>query len=293
MSDPVVCGVPDLKRAADPGLPPCRWRNNLVTYAQRIRVAGLSDEQVAATYARALRTWADAAPALVFAPVPWDVANLRAETGEIDGPGKAAAISTVACSFVQGRDTAEQTYDPQDITPDNFLSVAIHEVGHALGLQHSNDPGDIMYPTVRADAKLGPGDVREIRLRYGTPQPSPLPPDPAPPPPPQPPAPPAPQPLPTPVTPTPAPAPVPMLVPGQEVRGDLPAVFRLQGPQRAAQVVLRAIGPPSLTVFLSGPYATPSVQRGPQVLTRWLATPGVYEVRLAGQGAYRLLVRRA
>jgi hypothetical protein len=61
--------------------------------------------------------------------------------------------------------------------------VTRHESGHALGLPHSPDLGNVMYPYVSGDGELGPWDIAQIQARYGQPQ-SPTAPGPTIPPPP-------------------------------------------------------------------------------------------------------------
>ena len=47
-------------------------------------------------------------------------------------------------------------------------AIALHEVGHALGLSHSGDPRDVMAPLVRVDT-LSTSDRGTIKLLYSLP----------------------------------------------------------------------------------------------------------------------------
>ena len=104
----------------------------------------------------------------------------------------------------------------------DLFSVVLHELGHGLGLGHSDDPSNVMYAYYRGWQALSAGDIAAIRELYATrtasvpestptatpaPAPTPTPtPEPAPAPAP------APAPTPTPEStpaPTPAPAPAP------------------------------------------------------------------------------------
>ena len=59
------------------------------------------------------------------------------------------------------------TFDPkgQPLTPDDLRVMAMHEIGHLLGLDHSPDAGDLMYarPKVR---ELSPRDIATALLLY-------------------------------------------------------------------------------------------------------------------------------
>ena len=50
----------------------------------------------------------------------------------------------------------------------DLQTVILHENGHVLGLDHSNDTGAVMYPSYQqADCTLGQDDINGIRAIYG------------------------------------------------------------------------------------------------------------------------------
>lgn len=52
----------------------------------------------------------------------------------------------------------------------NLFQVAVHEIGHILGLYHSNDPSSVMYGyySFNPNFRMNTDDIRRIRALYGS-----------------------------------------------------------------------------------------------------------------------------
>jgi len=169
------CAMPEAAKAGT-----CKWPMLDVLYRQRLNLPGLTPADIDAAYRQACAAW-NAVCGIRLAPWPGAGAiNIDAASGHIDGNSGTLAYSYLPCNS-SASSCMGQLYDHDEPWEYNWLvEVAAHEVGHAIGLDHSTDPEALMYPYSHGGLVIAPqdDDIAQARKRYGMP---PAPPEPEPP----------------------------------------------------------------------------------------------------------------
>lgn len=139
----------------------------------------------------ALQAWENVANIDFVEVVDSATTQLRFGFDAIDGPQGTAGESSSRGSSDQFFDpnnerfsitTSEIRFDPADsgtpADPGSFFGIALHEIGHSIGLGHTNDTSTIMFPTITSLMTLGAGDINGAQAIYGAavnPNPDPVP----------------------------------------------------------------------------------------------------------------------
>ena len=122
---------------------------------------------------QALDRWAEAGVGVTFAEIPdsaeADIVIRWIDRFDIDRAGQTdltwdqfGRVRRATISLALHSTAGAALSDPA------LLSVAVHETGHAIGLPHSADSNDVMFPSTRTSA-LSERDVRTAQVLYQLP----------------------------------------------------------------------------------------------------------------------------
>lgn len=164
------------------------WSFATVSYAGGYQYdAQISDAAYQADIRRAFDTWEKVAGIDFVESVDSSSVGIRLGFDAIDGASKVVGearyqgvsdsnfiASSPRYSITKAEirfDTAENwsTGTSTPVNRVNFYSVALHEIGHAIGLDHSDDLMTVMYPMNQNQQALGTGDIQGITTIYGGP----------------------------------------------------------------------------------------------------------------------------
>ncbi|XP_077626078.1 stromelysin-2 [Crocuta crocuta] len=175
------CGIPDVGQFTTfPGTP--KWRKTHLTYRIVDYTLDLPREAVESAIEKALKVWAEVTP-LTFSKIYEGDADImisfvvgaHGDFFPFNGSGNVLAH---AYPPGPGLDGDVHFNDDQLWREDKsgvyLFLVAAHELGHSLGLFHSNDPTALMFPVYNALTDLtrfhlSQDDVNGIQSLYGSP----------------------------------------------------------------------------------------------------------------------------
>ncbi|XP_042316933.1 interstitial collagenase-like [Sceloporus undulatus] len=173
------CGVPDLGTfTLTDGNP--KWKRTNITYRILNYTPDMHQSDVDNAIKKALEVWSNASP-LTFKRLYDGIADImisfevrdHRDNSPFDGPNGILAHAFQPGDNIGGdvHFDEEESWSSKGTRGYNLFIVAAHELGHSMGLSHSDDAGALMYPTYSYTEphlfRLPQDDIDGIQAIYG------------------------------------------------------------------------------------------------------------------------------
>ncbi|KAJ1113501.1 hypothetical protein NDU88_001743 [Pleurodeles waltl] len=184
--DPATMDIIEKPRCANPDIANyvtseshSKWETTNLTYRLLNFTPDMMQADVEHAVQKAFKVWSNVTP-LRFTRIYDDISDIEisfvagdhGDNSPFDGPGE-----FLAHAFDPGYGEGGDVHFDEDETwskgtdGTNLFLIAAHEIGHALGLAHSKDPGALMFPFVvnvnTKDFQLSQDDINGIQSLYG------------------------------------------------------------------------------------------------------------------------------
>lgn len=157
----------------------CRWPQTGVTLAASMGI--LDPVTVRRVAERICSLWSGVCGIQLSVVDTPNGANIYCQSGRIDGPNGVLGQSYLPCGSAPTDQLAQLLDDGERWTEDFLERVWLHELGHAIGLDHApQGSGAVMEPYLTRLIEPQAWDVQQAQARYGAPKPKTPPPSPTP-----------------------------------------------------------------------------------------------------------------
>lgn len=155
-----------------------KWGHSPVTMSHNmdLRIANITTSQIDDIFVRVGALWSSVCGIDLRFIGAGQTANIFAESGRIDGKNNVLGQSYLPFPGIPKSQTIGQLYDTAEAWTIHFLfQVVLHEVGHAIGLDHGPQGTAIMSPMLTPLDAPQAWDINQTQARYGPPRTIPVP----------------------------------------------------------------------------------------------------------------------
>ena len=146
----------------------CKWPMPEIAIFQQLNLAGIGPDICQRVWSQCSELWNAVCHLSLHLAPSADQANILSQSGRIDGSMGVLGQSYLPCGNISSQTQLAQLFDNGESWTENFLlRVALHEIGHALGLPHApQGSGSVMEPFLTALTKPQAWDIAQMQARY-------------------------------------------------------------------------------------------------------------------------------